>query len=116
MIKEYEIKVWDALKRKDSAQFLDLVEKNALMVCGGDQCCGNQYADFVKEFDCKSYEITDFANIFQTDEIIQVHYIVKTEVEFEENKDLEGIFHVTSTWKKCEDGWKMIFNMDSRIA
>ena len=28
---------------------------------------------------------------------------------------LEGVFHITSTWKKIEDKWKLIFNMDSRI-
>lgn len=31
------------------------------------------------------------------------------------NRDLEGVFHITSTWKKISDKWKMVFNMDSRI-
>ena len=31
------------------------------------------------------------------------------------NADLEGAFHITSTWKKFSDKWKLSFNMDSRI-
>ena len=30
-------------------------------------------------------------------------------------RDLQGIFHITTTWKKFGDVWKVIFNMDSRI-
>lgn len=33
----------------------------------------------------------------------------------DENAELEGIFHITSIWKKTSDKWKLIFNMDSRI-
>lgn len=30
-------------------------------------------------------------------------------------RDLQGIFYITTTWKKHGDNWKVIFNMDSRI-
>ena len=33
----------------------------------------------------------------------------------ERNSDLAGTFHITSTWKKSENTYKLIFNMDSRI-
>lgn len=32
----------------------------------------------------------------------------------ERNSDLAGTFHITSTWKKSENTYKLIFNMDSR--
>ena len=46
---------------------------------------------------------------------IQVHYVIETKVADRRNADLEGRFHITSTWKKTGDKWKLIFNMDSRI-
>lgn len=47
--------------------------------------------------------------------MFQVHYLIETKVSREENKDLEGVFHITSTWKRYGDIWKAIFNMDSRV-
>jgi len=44
-----------------------------------------------------------------------VHYVISTFVSDVRNKDLEGRFHITSTWKCVENTWKLIFNMDSRI-
>ena len=72
-IQELEIKMWNAAKSRDSQAFLEVVDENAVMVCGGFRCSGADYAD------------------------------------------LEGVFHITSTWKKVLDKWKLIFNMDSRI-
>ncbi|MGN0691339.1 MAG: hypothetical protein ACI4K7_03210 [Oscillospiraceae bacterium] len=47
--------------------------------------------------------------------MFQVHYLIETKVSREENKDLEGVFHITSTRKRYGDIWKVIFNMDSRV-
>lgn len=85
------------------------------MVCGGYRCTGADYSEIIKEFDCASFEISDFEIIFDTADICQVHYAIETKVSNEENKDLEGKFHITTTWKKCYNSWKVVFNMDSRI-
>lgn len=66
-------------------------------------------------FDCKNYEISSFEIIAESENLVQVHYILKTEVEHNENSDLASKFHITSTWTKKENIWKLIFNMDSRI-
>lgn len=34
-IQELEIKMWTAAKNRDSKAFLEVVDKNAIMVCGG---------------------------------------------------------------------------------
>ena len=91
---------------------------------GGYKCSGADYARIISEFDCKSYKISEFdcksykisefEVIAQSDDIVQVHYIIETAAEKPENQDLAGRFHITSTWKKS-DNWKLIFNMDSRI-
>ena len=113
--KEYETKMWKAAKNRDKECFLKLVDENAVMVCGGYRCTGAEYAQIVKEFDIASYEMSDFEVIFRTEDMFQVHYLIETKVPREENKDLEGVFHITSTWKRYGDIWKVIFNMDSRV-
>lgn len=113
--KELEISMWEAAKTRDSNAFLDVVDRNAIMVCGGFRCSGLEYAEIIKEFDLAEYEITDFEIVAETKDISQIHYVINTKVADKKNADLEGVFHITSTWKKFESGWKLIFNMDSRI-
>lgn len=115
-IKEYEILMWEAAKNRDKEAFLKRVESSAIMVCGGYQCSGAEYAEIVKDFDMESFEITNFEIVCQTKETCQVHYVIETKATKEENKDLEGVFHITTTWKKIKDEWKVVFNMDSRVA
>lgn len=54
-------------------------------------------------FDCKNYEISSFEIIAESENLVQVHYILKTEVEHNENSDLAGKIHITSTWAKKEN-------------
>lgn len=114
-VKEYEISMWEAAQNRDRSGFMELVDENAVMVCGGFRCTGAEYGEIVKDFDIASFEMSEFEMILQTDDICQVHYMIETKVTKEENKDLEGVFHITTTWKKCENKWKVIFNMDSRV-
>ena len=114
-IKEKEIAMWEAAKARDGKAFLDVVAEDAVMVCGGFRCSGAQYAEIIKEFDVVGYEITGFEVIEETDFLCQVHYVIETKVADVRNKDLEGRFHITSTWKNLEGMWKLCFNMDSRI-
>lgn len=114
-VKEYEISMWEAAKNRDSKGFMELVDENSVMVCGGFRCTGSEYGEIVKEFDIASFTMSEFEVIFQTDDICQVHYLIETKAAKEENKDLEGVFHITTTWKRFENKWKVVFNMDSRV-
>ena len=115
-IKEKEIAIWEAAKSRDGELFLELVDADAVMVCGGFQCNGLEYSHIINEFDLTKYLIFDYEVIMKTAEICQTHYVIETFVENVDNKDLQGKFHITSTWKKMGGDWKLIFNMDSRIA
>ncbi len=115
MIKELEERMWEAAKNRDAAAFLEVVDENAVMVCGGLRCTGREYAGFIREFDCRSFEFLEFEEVARADGTVQVHYVLKMEVASEENSDLAGVFHITSTWQKKENGWRLVFNMDSRI-
>lgn len=114
-VKEFEIQMWEAAKKKDAKAFLELMSENAVMVCGGFRCSGAQYAEVVREFDLEEYEISGFETIIETEKLCQIHYVISTHVADKRNADLEGKFHITSTWKKVGEVWKLIFNMDSRI-
>ena len=139
-VKKLEIAMWEAAKNKSRADFLNLVDENALMICGGFRCSGKEYANIIEDFDLADYEISDFEIVAETEHteealkktgkeeseqrepmnaefgrIIQVHYSIETKVSDKKNSDLAGKFNVTSTWKNSGRKWKLIFNMDSRI-
>ena len=112
---ELEKKMWEAAKNKDADAFLQLVSKDAVMVCGGFRCSGSEYAGLIGEFGIASFEMTHFETIAKTDSLVQVHYVVETVADSPENEDLAGTFHITSTWENQNGNWILVFNMDSRI-
>nr|MBQ8251958.1 nuclear transport factor 2 family protein [Lachnospiraceae bacterium] len=114
-IQELEMKMWNAAKNRDSQAFLEVVDEKAVMVCGGFRCTGADYVEIIKEFDVAQYKISNFEVIEKTESLCQIHYVIELAVADRKNVDLEGVFHITSTWKKVSDEWKLVFNMDSRI-
>lgn len=114
-IYELEISMWEAAKNRNSADFLKVVDENAVMVCGGERCTGKEYAEIVAMFDCKAYDIEHFEIVNKDENSWQVHYLIHVEVNDEKNYDFAGTFHVTTTWKYKDDEWKVVFNMDQRV-
>ena len=47
MIRELEEKMWRAAQARDKAAFLELVDENAVMICGGFRCSGADYAEII---------------------------------------------------------------------
>lgn len=114
-IRELEEKMWRAAQSRNKVAFLEVVDENAVMVCGGFRCSGADYAGIISEFDCAGFVIEQFETVCGTPDMVQVHYVITTTAGDPRNADLSGKFHVTSTWKKCGGRWKLVFNMDSRI-
>lgn len=112
---ELERQMWELAKSGNSEDYLRLVSPEAVMVCGGYRCSGAEYAELIKDFGISSYEITGFEITAENEELASVHYVVRTYADSPENADLEGLFHVASVWKKREEKWQLVFNMDSRI-
>lgn len=115
MILELENKMWESAKSDDKTTFSEIVSAEAVMVCGGYRCTGAEYSEFISDFGISAFEISNFEVVHETDNTVQVHYIVKTTADAPQNADLAGIFHVTSTWTQRNGEWKLVFNMDSRI-
>lgn len=114
-IKLYEKKMWTSAINDDKNTFLELVSGNAVMVCGGYRCSGAEYGSYIGDFGLSSYEIKDFETVLETENVIQVHYIVRTIAATPEYSDMAGLFHVTSTWEKRNNKWVLVFNMDSKL-
>lgn len=110
-----EMKLWEAAKNRNSQAFLEVVSETAVMVCGGYRCTGKEYAEIIALFDCESYTIDHFEIVNESDDSVQVHYEIDVEVKDEANRDMAGLFHVTTTWKKIDSIWKVVYNMDQRI-
>lgn len=96
-------------------EFLKVVAEDAVMVCGGYRCTGKEYAEIIGGFDCKRYAIEHFEVVNLDENSVQVHYVICLEVNQEENQDLAGAFHITTTWKRMDGVWKVVFNMDQRV-
>lgn len=112
---ELEQKMWQAALNNDQNTFLQLVSPDAVMVCGGFRCSGAEYAEIIKDFGISSFEITDFETVAEAEDLVQIHYLVRTAADLPETADLAGQFHITSTWAKKNDVWTLIFNMDQRV-
>lgn len=80
------------------------MQKKAIWtVCSGFRCNGADYAEIIKEFDVAQYKISNYEVIEETESICQIHYVIDLTVADRKNADLEGVFHITSTWKKVSD-------------
>ena len=112
---ELETQMWDNALSGNREEFMKLVSADAVMVCGGYRCSGENYGEMIKDFGISSFEITDFEITAENEGLASVHYIVKTCADSPENADLAGKFHVASVWEKQDNEWKLVFNMDSRI-
>lgn len=110
-----ERSMWDAALYRDAAAFSQLVREDAVMLCGGARLTGGEYAELVCGYGISGYEISEFEVLTSTENLVQVHYIVRTTADSPENADLAGLFRVTSTWESSGGRWRLIFNMDQRI-
>ena len=111
-----EENMWKAAQGRDPKAFLDIVSPDAIMVCGGFRCTGAEYAEVIREFDCKAYGINNFEIVNEDADSFQTHYILTMEVSDERNLDLAGTFHITTTWHREGGCWKVRFNMDQRVV
>lgn len=113
---QLEHDMWEAVLRRDIQAFRNLVSPAAVMICGGYRCLGSEYAEIVSDFHIRKYEINGMEVISSEKNEVVLHYVLKIEADDRKDKDLEGLFHVVSIWKKGPKAWNLVFNMDSRIA
>ncbi len=115
-IRALETAMWNAAKNGNKEAFLELVSEDAVMVRGGCRSTGAKYADSIPTFDCKSYGIEYFEIVNRSENSIQVHYVIRREVNSEKNRDQAGLFHVTTTWRNEHGRLLVVFHMDQKIG
>ena len=115
-IMQLEKNMWEAALHRDADSFRKLVSSDAVMICGGYRCLGSEYADIIPEFYISGYSISGMEVIGSGSDKVILHYVLRVSVENSSARDLEGTFHVVSVWEKIGEAWKLIFNMDSRVA
>lgn len=112
---QMEYDMWEAALHRDTDGFKKLVSPDAVMVCGGYRCLGREYAGFIAEFNISGYAISNIEVICSNDSEVTLHYVIRTQSEDPNAQDLTGAFHVVSIWRRKDQKWSLIFNMDSRI-
>jgi hypothetical protein len=115
LIYEKESTMWKAAINRDVQAFKELVAEEAIMICGGYRCLGEEYANYIKDFYIDGYEIKNLEVIYSSEDAVQIHYVIDVKTSIQEAADLSGTFHVVSLWKREKQQWKLYFNMDSRI-
>lgn len=112
---QLEYEMWEAAFHRDAKAFQHLVRPDAVMICGGYQCSGREYAGMIPDFYISGYSIDGMEVISSGIDEVILHYVLRVDVDQKSHKDLEGVFHVVSVWKRIGESWKLAFNMDSRI-
>ena len=85
-----ETRMRESAKNRDADGFLEIVQPEAVMVCGGYRCTGKEYAEIIRDFDFKSFRIDSFEIVHDGGNSFQVHYLLKMEVEDPHNRDPGG--------------------------
>ena len=109
-----ETKLWEAIRDKDRNAFLGLLDEDAVIFSGGYQYSGTEYADTISELNCKSFSI-DYIEIVNEDiESVQIVYQITVEADHKNDPDPEEAFNITTTWRRKDGRWLVVFRMDQR--
>lgn len=113
---QLEHEMWEAALHRDADAFKRLVSPTAVMICGGYRCSGSEYAGILENFYISGYSMGNMEVVSSSDDEVVLHYTLRVHVENARDKDLEGLFHIVSIWKRSGGTWRLILNMDSRIV
>ena len=111
-ILKIENDMYKALLGGNKAQFQEIVDESALMVCGGYKETGKIYSGYVGSIKLKAYEIKEFEIKEIASDVILSNYIVNID-SFDPN--FTGDYRVSSLWKKVNGKFTLHFNQDIKI-
>ncbi|PYI72348.1 MAG: hypothetical protein DMF02_03860 [Verrucomicrobia bacterium] len=105
-----EKSAWQAFKDKNSDAFKKLVDKDIRCVYANRISTGlqNELAD-MKNWDMKSFEISDFEMFSDEKDVVVTTYKVKVEGTAD-GKDASGTYNAGSVWKLENGQWLAIFH------
>jgi hypothetical protein len=106
---------WQAFKDKNEAEFKKLVDKDIRAVYDTGVSNMQKELDAMKEWDMKSFAISDYDIFSDEKDVIVSTYTVKIEGTFD-GKDMSGTYNAGSVWKKEGGNWLAIFHTNIKQA
>lgn len=110
MRQEYEL--WEAARCLNTAAINKYLGSQTNVICNDYFCSGEEYVLMLPVYGLSGYTIEGYETVPITPEIIQNYYQVYL---ITEGIEKEIACHVTSTWRKFMEGWKIIFHMRTLI-
>jgi len=110
MRQEYEL--WEAALELDSAVFFKYFAPEVNVICNNFRCCGEEYLMTLPSFGLLRYSIERYETVAKGENQIQNYYLVNLKTS--DSEEIKTC-HVTSTWKKMQTGWKIVFHMRTLI-
>lgn len=119
LIRKQELELWEAIRQQDSVAYAKYIDLDAVMICGSYRCTGEEYILAMPRTGLKRYTIEQYETVASTPILIQNYYtaVTKTLKLVEEaggstvEKAVIEVFHVSSTWKRLRETWKLIFHI-----
>ena len=110
MKQEYEL--WEAAKMSNPTVFERHLGPYVNVVCNYYRCSGREYVMTLPSYHLQCYNIEQYETVSVSENRIQNYYLVNSRIAASEEI---MTCHVTSTWKKMTNGWKIVFHMRALI-
>jgi len=112
---EKEKGAWQAFKDKKEADFKKLVDKDFLGVYVEGVFDVAKELDAMKNWDMKSFEISDYKIFSDEKDVVVATYIVKIDGTYN-GQDASGTYNCGSVWKAENGKWMAIFHTNVKQA
>jgi hypothetical protein len=106
---------WQAFKDKNEAEFKKLVDKDFRGVYDGGISNLQKDLDDMKNWDMKSFEISDYDMFSDEKDVVVATYKVKVEGTYQ-GKDMSGTYNAGTVWKQENGKWMAIFHTNVKPA
>jgi hypothetical protein len=114
-MEEKEKAAWQAFKDKNDAEFKKLVDKDFRGVYDGGISNLQKDLDDMKNWDMKSFEISDYDMFSDEKDVVVATYKVKVEGTYQ-GKDMSATYNAGTVWKQENGKWMAIFHTNVKPA
>lgn len=114
-IEKQENAAWQAFKDKDAAAFQKIIDKDLRAVYDAGIMKLSDELEAMKEWDMKSFAISDFNMFSDEKDVVVTTYTVKVEGTYK-GQDMSGTYNAGSVWKMEGSDWLGIFHTNIKQA
>ena len=114
-VEKIENAAWQAYKDKDAAAFQKLIDKDLRAVYDAGIMKMSDELEAMKNWDMKSFAISNFDMFSDEKDVVVTTYIVKVEGTYD-GHDMSGTYNAGSVWKMEGSDWLAIFHTNIKQA